>query len=370
LLIHYELSDGEYLTNLGILLIGTKRERSTLGTAPVIQAIRYDERGEKVWKNVWDDYTLSPVELVDAVHRGVPDFDESYELPEGLLRSKVPAYDDSVVRELLVNALVHRPYTQRGDIFLMLHPDRLEIVNVGRLPLGVTPENVLHQSRRRNDGLARVFHDLGLMEREGSGFDMIYDRLLTSGRAAPVVTEDADSVRVVVHRRILHPGVIRLLAEVDQQHQLTQRERITLGILAQSEGLSAEALSNKLARHDDEALRPWVSRLVDFGIIMQSGRARGTLYFVAPSLLRKTGLDSRTTLERIQPHRLQALIAEDVGRYPDSAASDIHRRVGGEVQSSVFRRALKQAVDEGKIITRGERRWRRYYPPNSIAHKD
>jgi len=240
----------------------------------------------------------------------------------------------------------------------------------GRLPLGVTPDNVLHQSRRRNDGLARVFHDLGLMEREGSGFDMMYDRLLTSGRAAPVVTEDEDSVRVVVHRRILHPGVIRLLAEVDQQHQLTQRERIALGILAQSEGLSAEALSNTLDRHDDEALRPWVSRLVDLGIIMQSGRAQGTLYFVAPSLLRKTGLDSRTTLERIQPHRLQALITEDVGRYPDSAASDIHRRVGGEVQSSMFRRALKKAVDEGKITALGERRWRRYFPPNSIEHKD
>jgi ATP-dependent DNA helicase RecG len=82
------------------------------------------------------------------------------------------------------------------------------------------------------------------------------------------------------------------------------------------------------------------------------------------------GLDSRTTLERIQPHRLLALIAEDVGRYPDSAASDIHCRVGGEVQSSVFRRALKQAVDEGRVTTRGERRWRRYYPPISIEHED
>jgi ATP-dependent DNA helicase RecG len=32
----------------------------------------------------------------------------------------VPAFDEIVVRELLVNALVHRPYTQRGDIFLNL----------------------------------------------------------------------------------------------------------------------------------------------------------------------------------------------------------------------------------------------------------
>ena len=79
------------------------------------------------------------------------------------------AYAEKVLRELLVNALVHRPYTQRGDIFLNLHPDRLEVVNPGRLPLGVTPQTILHASRRRNDGLARVFHDLGLMEREGSG---------------------------------------------------------------------------------------------------------------------------------------------------------------------------------------------------------
>jgi hypothetical protein len=36
----------------------------------------------------------------------------------------LPAYDELVVRELLVNALVHRPYTQRGDIYLNLYPDR------------------------------------------------------------------------------------------------------------------------------------------------------------------------------------------------------------------------------------------------------
>lgn len=57
------------------------------------------------------------------------------------------------VRELLVNALIHRPYTQRGDIYLNLDPDKLEVVNPGRLPLGVTPRNILHASRRRNDGL-------------------------------------------------------------------------------------------------------------------------------------------------------------------------------------------------------------------------
>ena len=191
LLTHYGLAQNTSLTRLGVLLLGTAADRRALGTAPLVQAIKYDEHGQKINKWVWDDCELSPVELVDAIWREVPDFRESYEVAEGLYRRSVPAYDEKVVRELLVNALVHRPYTQQGDIYLNLHPERLEVVNPGRLPLGVTPRNILHASRRRNEGLARVFHDLGLMEREGSGFDLVYDRLLSQGRPAPVPEEGA-----------------------------------------------------------------------------------------------------------------------------------------------------------------------------------
>ena len=113
-------------------------------------------------------------------------------MPDGLFRQHLPVYDDSVVREFLVNALVHRPYTQRGDIYINLHPDHLEVINPGRLPLGVTPQNILHQSVRRNNELARVFHDLGLMEREGSGYDLVYEVLLSQGRPLPQLVEEKD----------------------------------------------------------------------------------------------------------------------------------------------------------------------------------
>ncbi|MEZ4219312.1 MAG: ATP-binding protein [Polyangiaceae bacterium] len=359
---HYGLATGSVLTNLGVLLLGTTPDRGRLGTAPVIQAIKYDERGEKVAKHVWDDYSLSPIELVDAIWREVPDFRESYELPEGLLRTNIPAYEETVVRELLVNALVHRPYTQRGDIFLNLHPDRLEVVNAGRLPLGVTPSNILHASRRRNDGIARVFHDCGLMEREGSGFDLMYDRLLTSGRAAPTVTEDVDSVRVIVQRRVVHPGVIRLIADVDQRHQLTQRERIALGMLGQSESMTAVELAHGLDVVGADGLRPWLGRLVTLALVLQTGRTSGTRYHVAPHLLREAGLDQQTTLQRIEPHRLRALIVEDVARYPDSTAREIHRRVGPEIPMRSFRRALEDLVLHGSISATGKTRGRRYRP--------
>ncbi len=360
LLDHYGLAVGDVLTNLGVLLVGATTDRARLGTAPVVQAIRYDDRGVKVAKHVWDDHSLSPVELVDAVWQGVPDFREAYELPDGLFRSRVPAYEEVVARELVVNTLVHRPYTQRGDVFLNLHPDRLEVVNAGRLPLGVTPQNILHASRRRNDGLARVLHDLKLMEREGSGFDLMYDRLLASGRAAPTVTEGVDSVHVVVPRRVVHPGVIRLIADADQRYQLSQRERIALGLLGQSEGMSAPELAAALALPEPAAARPWIARLLELGLVGQTGRTRATRYFVEPALLRDAGLDAQTTLVRIQPHRLRTLILEDLERFPDSGRVDVHRRIGAEIHPKAVVRALNDLISEGLVEASGVRRWRTY----------
>jgi ATP-dependent DNA helicase RecG len=78
-----------------------------------------------------------------------------------------------VVRELVANALVHRSYTRRGAIFINLFADRLEIHNPGILPYGVTPQNILSQSVRRNEHLSKVFYDFNLMEKEGSGYDLV-----------------------------------------------------------------------------------------------------------------------------------------------------------------------------------------------------
>ena len=97
-----------------------------------------------------------------------------------------------------------------------LYPDRLELVNPGLLPLGVTPRNILHMTVRRNEHLARVFHDLKLMEREGSGFDRIYEVLLSQGRPVPELREGPDRVEVTVRRRVMKPEVIDFLAKADQ----------------------------------------------------------------------------------------------------------------------------------------------------------
>jgi len=363
LLAHYGLGDGGVLTHLGILLVGTARDRARLGTAPLIQAIKYDAAGQKINKWQWDDYTLSPIELIDAVWQTVPDFHESYELPDGLYRQQLPAYDKRVVRELLVNALVHRPYTQRGDIYLNLHPDRLDIVNPGRLPLGVTPATILHASRRRNERLASLFHDLKLMEKEGSGFDLMYDIQLSHGRAVPVPSEGVDSVLVRLPRRIQRPEVIALMHQADAKFQLSQRERITLGMLAAGEGLTARELAARLELSSADDLRNagWLGRLPDLGLVQSRFKTQATRYFIAPELLKGSGLDGKTTLKRMEPYRLRALIVEDLSRYPGSSSGEVNRRVGTEIPYRTLKRALDDLVGAGALRYEGNAKGRRYW---------
>ena len=360
LLDHYYLAIDRQLTHLGILCVGRREDRARLGTAPVIQFVKYDADGRKVNKIAWDDHSHSPMALVDLVWADIPDFRETYELPDGLFRQHISVYDQRVVRELLVNALVHRPYTQLGDIYLNLHPDRLEIVNPGRLPLGVTPQNILHQSVRRNNELARLFHDLKLMEREGSGYDLLYEVLLSQGRPLPRLEEGPDRVSVVVQRRIVKPEVIDFLEKAERTFILRQREKIVLGLLAQYEAMTALELAGALDLPEASAVSQWMGRLQEWRIVMQAGRTKGTRYYIDPAILRKLDFPSQTTLTRIEPHRLMALIEEDLRRNPWSSFGEIHQRIGREIPAHQIRREIKHLIASERILYRGKNRWRRY----------
>ncbi|MBQ7773195.1 MAG: putative DNA binding domain-containing protein, partial [Bacteroidales bacterium] len=151
LLEYYSLVDEKgWMTNLGVMWIGTQTQRSRLLYSPVVQYLKYDEDGNRINKIVWDDYQLNPAELLTDIWSKVPEWREFVEISEGLWRKQIANYDEKVVREVLCNAIVHRPYTTRGDIFINMFPDRMEIVNPGLFPIGVTPDNILQKRVKRN----------------------------------------------------------------------------------------------------------------------------------------------------------------------------------------------------------------------------
>ena len=165
---------------------------------------------------------------------------------------------------------------------------------------------------------------------------------------------------MTIQRRIVKPEVMRLMTEADERFQLTQRERITLGALAQTEGMTARDLADLLETEGADALVPWLGRLAELGLIQSVGRTKGTRYFVAPALLRDSGVTLATSLKRIEPHRLLELVREDLRRYPRSKIGEISGRIGAEISRSQLKRALADLVRSGVAAMEGQRNGARY----------
>jgi len=365
---HYLFVKGDYLTNLGILWIGQRQDRATLLYAPVVQFIKRDEREEKVNKIVWDDFRLNPKELLQAIQTEIPDWQEGVEIPDGIYRPLVPNYGIEVVRELVANALVHKAYTIRGDVFINLFTDRLEIHSPGLLPLGVTPQNIISQSIRRNIQLAQVFYDLTLMEREGYGYDRVYEILLSEGKPVPIVTEGDDRVTVTIYRRIVKTEIVRLIAKANEEYQLRQKEVISLGLIAQHTSLSALELTKRLNIKDVQGIRTWLGRLIEFGLVESKGKTKGTEYSINPAYLRRLNYKGKTDLTKIAPHRLRELILADLEIYQTAPIRDIHERIGKEISDRKIKRQIDALIKEGKVHKIGANNHTRYSLNQNVSN--
>jgi ATP-dependent DNA helicase RecG len=94
-------------------------------------------------------------------------------------RVELPEYPERAVTEGLVNALIHRSYTELGsEVHIDMFDDRLEIYSPGGMVDGTILDNkdvTPVPSKRRNPVLADIFNRLNYMERRGSGFKKIMD---------------------------------------------------------------------------------------------------------------------------------------------------------------------------------------------------
>lgn len=357
----YQLCDENgFLTNLGVLWIGTSMQRARISYTPIVQVIKYDADGNKIQKFIYDDYSLNPKELLEKILNDVPDWKESYEISDGLFRKDIPAYDPIVVRELIVNALVHRPYTTRGDIFINLTPAEMSIRNPGLLPFGVTPENILSKSVQRNEHLAKVFHDLGLMEKEGSGYDIIFERLLSMAKPVPQVIEDDDSVCVKIQRKYLNTDLVQFMDRVGTYYNLTQKEMICIGIIAQYGSISTLELTKKLSIKREDDLRSWTNGLIKNNLIKITGKTKGAIYTVTKETFKNVKYQTKTTLKPIETYRIKELIYQDLTTYKKAKFSEIHKRIGEEIPEKKVRQQLANLIKENKVRKTGDKKWTVY----------
>lgn len=356
---HYHLVENGKLTNLGVLWLGTANQRAKLSYPITVQYLVYDAMENKTRKFLWDDYELNPQEMLYAVEKEAVELNYSYEFPDGLFRNQVRHYPKEVIRELLVNAFAHKSYLISSDITIEVYPDRMKITSPGSLPLGINSENILHQKHRRNPHLTKLMHDLKLMEGEGSGYDLIYEKLSIDAKPFPLIESDFNKVSVTIESRIVDMQALRLTDYISKHFQLTQRERILVGIVARHQKILSTELSKILQLPEEERLRNWYSKLLDKNILLTHGKGKGNAFLINPKLLADSKLNLSPSLKTVEPYVLEQLVLTDIKNYPHSSIGDIDNRIK-DISKKELQKVIYKLVDKGDVVTTGPKKYRKY----------
>lgn len=123
----------------------------------------------------------------------------SYEFDGSLERKEIWQYPLDVIREFLLNAVVHRDYKNATDLVIKIFDDRIVFSNPGTLFGSLTLKDLEKDdyiSSIRNKLLAEAFFLTGDIEKYGTGFIRIRKQLKESKTVTYKISEVGDFFRV------------------------------------------------------------------------------------------------------------------------------------------------------------------------------
>ena len=119
----------------------------------------------------------------------------------GIYRQDIYEIPPDAIRELIVNAMVHRSYLDHGMIQVAVYDNRLEITSPGKLPMGQTLERMKEgYSKIRNEALAHAFSYMNLIEHWGSGIPRIIEKVKAAGLREPEFIGGEVDLRINIYR--------------------------------------------------------------------------------------------------------------------------------------------------------------------------
>ena len=124
---------------------------------------------------------------------------KSYIITGNLQREERWDYPLDAVREIVVNAIVHRDYRDASDSIVKIFDDRIEVYNPGKLPEGLSVEKLLsgdYISTIRNKKVAEIFKEANIIEKYGSGIRRIQEGFSAYGLPVPKFEEIGSGFRV------------------------------------------------------------------------------------------------------------------------------------------------------------------------------
>jgi len=123
---------------------------------------------------------------------------------QGIYRKDVYEIPPAAIREIIVNAVVHRSYVngEESPITVALYDDRLEVTSPGKLPHGVTVEKMLEGcSECRNKALAQALAYMNIIEDWGSGIPRICRAIRNADLKDLEIQPWPNAVRMVIYRQ-------------------------------------------------------------------------------------------------------------------------------------------------------------------------
>jgi len=155
---------------------------------------------------------------------------------EGIHRRDILEYPYEALREAIINALIHRDYSGTSQIQIRVYPDKLMIMNEGKLPPEIPVEKLKtnHLSIPRNTLLAKIFYYAGFIESWGHGTIKIVENCIKQGLPEPDFVEEHGVMTVVFYkdkwneenlRKLgLHERQIKAVTYVRGKGEITNRK--------------------------------------------------------------------------------------------------------------------------------------------------
>jgi len=247
------------------------------------------------------DRRFDTIELRDSLFRLIrraqaavlDDLPKGFGLEEGeLQRQDKPVIPLRVIREALVNALMHRSYRSHSPAQIIRYANRLEIRNPG-FSLK-SPEHLGEPgSQPRNPKIAAVLHETRFAETKGSGIRVMRESMEQAGLTPPLFESDRGGDQFVARyffHHFLGEEDLAWLARFRDMH-LSEDEAKTL-IVVREAGAIDNATYRELNKVDALAASGALRRLRDAGLLTQKGRGSATYYVPTKLLADEEGLST------------------------------------------------------------------------------
>ncbi len=214
------------------------------------------------------------------------DLPSSFYLPEGeITRKDETVLPIRVLREAIVNAVMHRSYRIHGAIQILRYANRLEVRNPGH---SLKADELLGEpgSQARNPRIAAVLHEVHLAETKGSGIRTMRD-LMHENNLLPPTFESSRRPDQFVATFLFH----HFLGETDlvwlrqlTTERLSDEEARAL-VFVREAGAIDNAAYRAVNRTDTLQASVHLRRLRDLGVLEMKGSGSRTYYVPGPRMV-------------------------------------------------------------------------------------